>query len=55
MFYYSTKNIGYKEVKTGRRKPQTEMGKVTPAQILVSNTIKPLMAALRHQRPGLSF
>lgn len=31
-------------------KPKLKLATVTPAQILVSNTIKPLMAALRLER-----
>lgn len=44
------KKIWCKEVNTSRRKPTLKWATVTPAQILVSNTIKPLMAALRHKR-----
>lgn len=45
-----TETLWCKVEKTERRKPKLKWVTVTPAQILVSNTIKPLMAALRHKR-----
>ena len=49
-FSCNTQIVWCKVVKTDRRKPILKWAAVTPAQILVSNAIKPLMAAPRHKR-----
>lgn len=55
-FHTAKIKIHCKGEKTGRGKPKLELATVTPAQILVSKTIKPLMAAFRHERhPGCPF
>ena len=56
LFHTAEIKIHCKGEKTGRGKPKLGLATVTPAQILVSNTIKPLMAAFRHERhPGCPF